>query len=178
MKDDQGRTFLIWASEFGNVDAARSLIKSGMKVNVVDNVGWSALHFACYNGRRECIKELLTAGADWTLKDMWGKSPGDIAADRGKGRIWKAALDQFLAQRAEMVKRLRENMRRELEDLDYDTHLLWNHFSESEHKVESSSEETFLHVPGIAPIEAHNMDFSSLFIVIALLILLFSIIVS
>lgn len=65
---------------WGNIDVAKVLVKAGAQVNAINNFSGAApLHCAATEnergnkeGRNECIKLLVEAGADVNLRDMRG----------------------------------------------------------------------------------------------------------
>lgn len=75
-----GQTALHVACLWGNIDVAKVLVKSGAAVNAVNNFSGAApIHCAATEnergnkeGRSECIKLLVEAGADVNLRDMRG----------------------------------------------------------------------------------------------------------
>ena len=65
LPDRMGRTALHLASNFGRDDLVKWLLQHGADINAVDNQANTPLHHA--NG--ECIKSLLSAGANATLRN-------------------------------------------------------------------------------------------------------------
>ena len=51
------------------------------------NDGVTALHIAAYYGYLAIAKRLLEGGADWTLKNIDGKTALDIARQYGKSEV-------------------------------------------------------------------------------------------
>ncbi len=83
-----GGTALIPASERGHVETVRTLIEAGVKVDHVNNLGWTALLEAIMlgdGGQRhvEIVKLLIEAGADVNLADNDGVTPLRHARSRG-----------------------------------------------------------------------------------------------
>eukprot|EP00658_Telonema_sp_P-2_P045177 TRINITY_DN3309_c0_g1_i25.p1 TRINITY_DN3309_c0_g1~~TRINITY_DN3309_c0_g1_i25.p1 ORF type:complete len:103 (+),score=16.35 TRINITY_DN3309_c0_g1_i25:206-514(+) len=85
---------LYTASRKGDVDSMRTALKEGANPNfVADPHGWTPLHVsAAYNkeqGSRHSAREppivlagcrlLMTAGADWSIKDKAGPAAGAMA---------------------------------------------------------------------------------------------------
>merc|ERR1711907_395497 len=52
-------------------------------LNAQDELGLSALHYACKSGHAELATSLLKAGARHSLKDVDGKLPLHMAAEQG-----------------------------------------------------------------------------------------------
>lgn len=82
-RDHEGHTPLHWAVYEGYQDLIRFLISLGASVNKQDNNGFSALHWACVMGNREAARSVIEAGSDPRLKDTSGKTPFELAWDRG-----------------------------------------------------------------------------------------------
>ena len=57
------------------------LLHRGCAMNAVNDFGDTALHWACKRGSTECVKELLTHGADATIKNEYGSTPFDVAKE-------------------------------------------------------------------------------------------------
>jgi ankyrin repeat protein len=49
--------------------------------------GWTALHCAAAHGHLAIAKRLLEGGADWTLKNKYGRTALDYARSRGKSEV-------------------------------------------------------------------------------------------
>lgn len=60
-----------------------SMEKFNKMINSVDEKGWTPLHYACDNGSFEIIERLIEFAADFSIKDLQGKKPLDIAESRG-----------------------------------------------------------------------------------------------
>lgn len=85
-------TALIAASELGNDEVVRRLIKAGAPLDHVNNLGWTALIEAIVlgdGGPRQVatVKALVEAGADRTIADSGGMTPLQLAEDRGYADI-------------------------------------------------------------------------------------------
>eukprot|EP00658_Telonema_sp_P-2_P045179 TRINITY_DN3309_c0_g1_i8.p1 TRINITY_DN3309_c0_g1~~TRINITY_DN3309_c0_g1_i8.p1 ORF type:complete len:187 (-),score=51.05 TRINITY_DN3309_c0_g1_i8:299-859(-) len=80
---------LYTASRKGDVDSMRTALKEGANPNfVADPHGWTPLHVsAAYNKEQGC-RLLMTAGADWSIKDKAGLTPIELAKKRNV-EIWK-----------------------------------------------------------------------------------------
>ena len=61
------------------MEVVKRLIQAGGDINIQDEYGNTALHFASREGHVEVITTLLAAGADKTIKDMDGQTPHDVA---------------------------------------------------------------------------------------------------
>jgi ankyrin repeat protein len=82
-----GATPLMTASIMGHLCVVRSLVqhrgRQGLNQRSTD--GQTALWRACYRGHEEVARYLLLAGADHTITDIQGRTPRQIARDRGHG---------------------------------------------------------------------------------------------
>jgi ankyrin repeat protein len=81
-------TALIAAAHLGHHRPIDLLIKACAPLDHVNNLGWSALIEAVVLGdggenHQKSLKLLLDAGADRTIADRQGKTPLDLARDRG-----------------------------------------------------------------------------------------------
>lgn len=87
-----GGTALIPASEHGHVETVRILIKAGVPLNHVNNLGWTALQEAVLlnNGgprQQDVVRQLLDAGADPDLRDPEGRTVLENAQRLGFSEI-------------------------------------------------------------------------------------------
>jgi ankyrin repeat protein len=85
-------TALIAASELGNDEVVRRLIKAGAPLDHVNNLGWTALIEAIVlgdGGKRHIatVAALVDAGADTTIADRSGMTPLQLAEERGYDAI-------------------------------------------------------------------------------------------
>jgi len=81
-------TALIAAAHLGNYRPIDLLIKAGAPLDHVNNLGWTALIEAVVLGdggenHQKSLKLLLDAGANTSLADPQGKTPLDLARERG-----------------------------------------------------------------------------------------------
>jgi ankyrin repeat protein len=63
--------------------AANLLVAYGAQVNVAQRGGWTPLHQAADHGFQHLVEFLLEAGADRTLKSSDGRTPGEMALEKG-----------------------------------------------------------------------------------------------
>jgi ankyrin repeat protein len=85
IKDEYGRTPLINAAFYNNVELIDWLVRSGAHINAADNIGFTALHFAAQEANTESLKLLIEHGADLNRKDIYGNTPAWVAVMN-----WKA----------------------------------------------------------------------------------------
>ncbi len=90
-----GGTALIPACHYGHVDTVRVLLTTGIDVNHINRLGWSALLEAIILGdggpeHTEIVRLLLTHGADPNLADHQGVTPLTHAEQRGQREIARA----------------------------------------------------------------------------------------
>ena len=62
-------TALMAAAEMGQAKSIDVLLKYKAKLEMEDEVGWTALHFAAYNRQLECCQVLAAAGAELDRRD-------------------------------------------------------------------------------------------------------------
>ncbi len=67
------------SAALGDSIALRELLASGIGVDELDESGSSALHWACANGRHECVEVLLSVHADPLLRNKNGETPIHVA---------------------------------------------------------------------------------------------------
>ena len=94
-KDSYNGTGLIRAADRGHALVIGRLLRAGIDVDHINNLGWTALHEAIILGDGEeryvdCVRLLLAGGADPTLPSQRdGTSPLEHAESRGFGTIAK-----------------------------------------------------------------------------------------
>lgn len=92
-------TMLMVASCFALKPLVQLLIEEGAYVGVQDSEGWTALHWAAWEGHgralegHEAVQPLLAAGADVTVQDKRGMTPLHWAAADGQEAIVRLLLD-------------------------------------------------------------------------------------
>jgi ankyrin repeat protein len=69
----------------------QKLINSGADINAQGPYQWTALHFAARENDQSLANQLINNGADKLAKDQWGRTPKQVAKERGFAEI-KAIL--------------------------------------------------------------------------------------
>ena len=87
-----GGVSVIPASERGHVDYVRRVVRTGIDVDHVNDLGWTALLEAVILGdggrdHQEVVRTLLAAGADPSIADRGGRTPLDHATARGQAEV-------------------------------------------------------------------------------------------
>ncbi|XP_033742353.1 LOW QUALITY PROTEIN: kinase D-interacting substrate of 220 kDa B-like [Pecten maximus] len=92
-RDQNGRTFLMLASETGELNIVRELLEY-VDTNAVDNDNWSALMCATKNGHLEIVIELCEKDADIEHRDMMGWTALMWACYKGWEEVVSELLDR------------------------------------------------------------------------------------
>ena len=92
MRNRFGGTSLIPASERGHVAYVRRAVRTGIEINHVNNLGWTALLEAVIlgdgsNRYQQIVTILLDAGADPQIADRKGVTPLQHAERRGQSEV-------------------------------------------------------------------------------------------
>jgi hypothetical protein len=96
-QDENGWTVLhyfCYASQ--SEDVTEMLIRMGADSNLADKEGWTSLHMSCWRGKKAIVQKLVAFGAKHTLKTATGKTPRQLAVERGHHE-----LARFLALKEE-----------------------------------------------------------------------------
>jgi len=80
-------------ARYGQAKGLEALIKTGVNVNIRDDVGQTPLHLAAANGFLKCVEILLQNKANIDLPDMFGSTPLLHAVERNQFLIVKYLLD-------------------------------------------------------------------------------------
>jgi ankyrin repeat protein len=94
LRNRYGGVSVIPASERGHVDYVRRVVQTGINVNHVNNLGWTALLEAVILGKgtepwQDIVTILIAAGADVNLADADGVTPLQHAKAHGYDEIAK-----------------------------------------------------------------------------------------
>jgi ankyrin repeat protein len=74
---------LIEAAKENNLPEVRRLLSAGADINVMDQNGWTPLHWACLRRHLQVFKELVEHGADIEVETSYGSTPLHLAAIYG-----------------------------------------------------------------------------------------------
>ena len=91
--DNDGRTPLHRASEYGRVGAARVLLEHGVDANARDDRKATALHLASRSGNLDGVRLLLQYGADIRARDDEGQTPFMKATEKEHDEIMQLLLE-------------------------------------------------------------------------------------
>jgi len=64
-------------------------LKKGSDINLIDEFGWTPLHYAAENGQVEIVKLLIEKGSDINLQDKYGRTLFQFATSTGNIEIIK-----------------------------------------------------------------------------------------
>ncbi|CEM00853.1 unnamed protein product [Vitrella brassicaformis CCMP3155] len=89
----------------GDVSRLYSLMKASkyphQQLVLIDRRGRTPMHFAALAGQEECVKFLYNCGADINAVDHDGKTPADLADDKGHAVLAKKMRSQTDARQAQ-----------------------------------------------------------------------------
>ena len=91
--DMYGKTALMWAATFGNLDGVKYLVELGADLDVKDKYGQTALFWAADIGDLEVIKYLAQKGGDLEAKNENGKTALIKAATWGQLDVVKCLVE-------------------------------------------------------------------------------------
>ena len=94
---EQGRSALHTACVANSIEAARTLIASGIDLNLKDEIsGASALHYCCTYYYFELANMIIQAGGKVDISDNYGNQPLWTAVFNVKGDLQKLPLVELL----------------------------------------------------------------------------------
>lgn len=82
-RNSSRQTPLMLACHAGHLDVIGYLIERGAAVNLVDDQGQTALHYAAMNDTKSTLELLIGCGANKRCKSKHGKLPVDICIEEG-----------------------------------------------------------------------------------------------
>lgn len=62
----------------------KTLVAHGAKINVIDEFGNGAIHFAAIKNKANTVQALLENGAKFNAKNNIGETPSDLSIARSK----------------------------------------------------------------------------------------------
>lgn len=71
----------------GNLKTIEALINNGVDINMTNNLGQTALHYALNLDLIDVPKFFISKGADVNAKDKKGITPLDVAVQKGEGKL-------------------------------------------------------------------------------------------
>ena len=89
------------AGDWGSPSAISILLSHGAALDAVNNWGWTPLMSAANKGYLECVRLLLSAGADAGITDPEGRTALDLA--RGHVQVWESIVDGSAGIREEVM---------------------------------------------------------------------------
>ncbi|MGL5640181.1 MAG: ankyrin repeat domain-containing protein [Mycoplasmoidaceae bacterium] len=98
-----GRTPLMFAAQFGNINCLKLLITAGAKINAQDEYGATALMLASFFGQDESVRVLLENGASKIIKDCNGIT-ARMLANKNDDKLICKILDEFSNDISEIKK--------------------------------------------------------------------------
>ncbi|XP_038075880.1 protein VAPYRIN-like [Patiria miniata] len=100
INDPEALRELIHYTAEGNVIAVRLLARAGVNVNMTDEDGWTALHYAADEAQRDVAQLLMgECGADGSIRSHEGLTAADVARMDGNFELEKL-LDPSAASSA------------------------------------------------------------------------------
>jgi hypothetical protein len=91
-----------YAARDGNIEAIKQHLDAGADVNAKDD-GWTPLHIAALNGRKEVAELLIANDADVNAKDVANETPLDFAI---KAKLFApAAADDKYTKTADHLRK-------------------------------------------------------------------------
>jgi ankyrin repeat protein len=75
IEDNYGRTVLLNAALYGNIELVEWVIEKGANINHTDKNGYSALHFAAQENHTNVVKFLIEKNISLDIQDKNGNTP-------------------------------------------------------------------------------------------------------
>ena len=92
--DEDGRTLMHCAAEYGHVDILELLKEHSLDVNSPCHHGMTPLHSACRMGKDHAAEFLIDNGADCAAKDKFGRTPFMVALQYGNTYLMNVLRDK------------------------------------------------------------------------------------
>jgi len=99
-QDSLGQTPLMLAIEnpLSEPDDVSTVLSAGPDLEITDEEGNTALHYAVKKGSKKIIRLLVEAGADISAENAQGQKPEDVADDGGLKAVFNALREAALEQ--------------------------------------------------------------------------------
>lgn len=85
------------AAAAANLEVVEFLLNNDANINQTDDRNWTPLHYAVVSDDPGMVKLLIKRGSKVSVKDIFGKTPYDLAVDHGCSRV------TFIKQLLEVV---------------------------------------------------------------------------
>lgn len=82
----------MYAASVGHIDILKFLMEKGCDLELKNEDGFTALHWAAYVGNLDSVKTLIDKGADMKAKNSEGKKPADLAETQEVKKFIKDAI--------------------------------------------------------------------------------------
>eukprot|EP00929_Paragymnodinium_shiwhaense_P067788 TRINITY_DN34084_c0_g2_i1.p1 TRINITY_DN34084_c0_g2~~TRINITY_DN34084_c0_g2_i1.p1 ORF type:complete len:673 (+),score=168.62 TRINITY_DN34084_c0_g2_i1:93-2111(+) len=114
-RDDRGIGVVSTAAYRGDLTILRDVIIAGGRVNSVDKVDQTPLHFACFRGQLLAVELLLSVRADHMHRNTWGGDALYCAVDGNQDSVVEALLRH--PRRVERLTQSQESAEEEVKSL-------------------------------------------------------------
>ena len=78
---------------FRSKDIVKELVRAGADINIANNEGNTALHYALRYGNQDVSRYLVKKGADYNRANNQGVTPVQLAAERGYDTVLEVMTD-------------------------------------------------------------------------------------
>lgn len=92
--DNDNKTLLHWAAEYGHLNVCEELIKQKAKIDARNDFSNTSLHRASLYGHTKIVKLLLEQKAQIDVRNHWSETPLHWAAESGETETVKYLLEQ------------------------------------------------------------------------------------
>lgn len=99
----KGETLLMVAAPNNFCEAMTLLLKKHVRLNKADKEGWTAIMHACHRGSKDCLDQLLKAGANINMESNAKRSALSLAVDQ-KHTKCVHLLGEFLQNQQNKIK--------------------------------------------------------------------------
>ena len=90
---------MLWAAALGHLDVVDFLSRDRDLLRAVDNQGFTALHWAAFNGHDDVVSLLIHRGSDLDARNTYG---GSVLG----GTVWAVANGDHRIDRVQVVRTL------------------------------------------------------------------------